>query len=100
MWKDSASPDRARQRPSAQRWIVDLRAGQLTAVVATPPVTSTRPSGSRVAVWTEPAVLIEPVSDQVPSAGSYISALAKDTALSLTTAADEHPAVWEQSDRV
>ncbi len=46
-------------------------------VAENPPVTSTLPLGSSVAVWPERAVAMEPAALQVPVAGSYTSAVAR-----------------------
>jgi len=45
--------------------------------ISLPPATSTMPLGRRVAVWESRAVLKLPVSEQVPVAGSYSSALVR-----------------------
>src|SRR6516162_11202919 len=49
-----------------------------------PPTTSTKPFGSRVAVWPKRARFIRPVAAQVPVEGSYSSALDKTTPLEST----------------
>ena len=68
-------------------------------LLSNPPATRTIPSGSKVAVWSQRAVLRLPVAVQVPLAGSYSSALASvPTKLAppatSTIPSDSKVAVW------
>src|SRR3989442_1786815 len=70
-------------------------------LLALPPATSTLPFESSVAVWLSRAPAMVPVVDQVPEAGSYNSAPAKDPPpdavsppVTSTLPLDSNVAVW------
>src|SRR5207249_951070 len=62
-------------RPSAAEWIVEFRAREASEKPSKPPVTSTLPFGSNVAMCQARRVVSVPVAVHVPLTGSYSSAL-------------------------